>query len=93
MCPYYEQLIQLVDLSGVLPNIGQRPSRPQCIITVRDKTMTTSEYLYDSEQNLRWRAWEENNRREDAIAEKRMKLVFVFTGVVILLMLILNVVR
>jgi len=55
--------------------------------------MTTSEYLYDSEQNLRWRAWEENNRREDAIAEKRMKLVFVFTGVVILLMLILNVVR
>jgi hypothetical protein len=55
--------------------------------------MTISEHLYDSEQNLRWQAWEGNNRRGDAIAEKRMKLVFVFAGVVILLMLILNIVR
>jgi uncharacterized BrkB/YihY/UPF0761 family membrane protein len=55
--------------------------------------MTISENLYDSEQNLRWRAWEKKNKREDVIAEKRMKLVFVFAGVVLLLMLILNVVR
>lgn len=55
--------------------------------------MTISENLYDSEQNLRWRAWENKNRREDTIAEKRMKLVFVFAGVVILLMWVLSVVR
>ena len=55
--------------------------------------MAISEHLYNSEQSLRWRLWEENNRREDAKVEKRMKLVFAFAGAVILLMLILSIVR
>lgn len=91
--PYKEQLIRLDDSSGALSNRGQRPSRQGCIISVRDQMMTISESLYDSEQNLRWRAWDNKNRREDTIAEKRMKLVFVFAGVVILLMWVLSVVR
>jgi hypothetical protein len=91
--PYKEQLIRLGDSSGALSNRGQRPSRQGCIMSVRDQMMTISENLYDSEQNLRWRAWENKNRREDTIAAKRMKLVFVFAGVVILFMWVLSVVR
>jgi len=62
-------------------------------MAVGDKAMAISEHLYNSEQSLRWRLWEENNRREDAKAEKRMKLVFASVGAVILLMLILSIVR
>ena len=50
--------------------------------------MTPSEKSPDSEQNLRWRAWEEKNRRQDSIAEKRMKVVFVVLGVILLILLV-----
>jgi len=52
---------------------------------VRDKAMTLSEKSHDSEQNSRWLVWEEKNKREDRIAEKRMKVVFVVLGVILLI--------
>ena len=52
---------------------------------VRDKAMTLSEKSHDSEQNSRWLAWERKNRREDRIAEKRMTIVFVVLGVILLI--------
>jgi hypothetical protein len=67
-----------------------KPARMQH--TVRDKAMTLSEKSHDSEQGLRWLAWERKNRLKDRIAEKRMTLVFVLVGV-ILLILILYAVR
>jgi hypothetical protein len=50
--------------------------------------MTLSEQSHDSEQNSRWLAWEEKSRRQDRIAEKRMKVVFVVLGVILLIALL-----
>jgi hypothetical protein len=50
--------------------------------------MTLSENSRDSEQDLRWLAWEEKNRRADRIVEKRMKLVFVVVSVILLLLIV-----
>jgi hypothetical protein len=47
--------------------------------------MTISEILRDSEQNRRWIAWEENNRRSDRITEKRVTLVFIIAGVILVM--------
>jgi hypothetical protein len=46
--------------------------------------MTLSENSRDSEQDLRWIEWENNNRRMDRIVEKRMSFVFIITGVVLM---------
>ncbi len=46
--------------------------------------MTLSENSRDSEQDLRWIAWENNNRRMDRIVEKRMSFAFIITGVVLM---------
>jgi hypothetical protein len=53
-----------------------------------DNAIGPSEKSRDSEQNLRWLAWEEKNRREDRTAEKRMKIVFVVVGVILLILLL-----
>jgi hypothetical protein len=50
--------------------------------------MTLSEQSHDTEQNSRWLAWEEKSRRQDRIAEKRMMLVFVVVGVILLISLL-----
>ena len=50
--------------------------------------MTPSENPPDSLQDLRWQAWEKKNRREDGIAEKRMKVVFVVAGLILLILLL-----
>jgi uncharacterized membrane protein YvbJ len=50
--------------------------------------MTLSEKSHDSEQNSRWLAWERKNRRGDRVAEKRMTLVFVVVGVILLILLL-----
>lgn len=50
--------------------------------------MTLSEKSHGSKENLRWLAWERKNRHEDRIAEKRMKLVFVFAGVILLMLMV-----
>jgi hypothetical protein len=42
----------------------------------------------DSEQNLRWLAWERKNRQADRIAEKRMKIFFVVVFVVLLTLIV-----
>jgi hypothetical protein len=34
------------------------------LYTIMDKGMTLSEKSHDPEENLRWLAWEEKNRRE-----------------------------
>ena len=49
--------------------------------------MVLSERPPDSEQNLRWLAWERKNRREDRMAEKRVKLVFGVVGVILLILI------
>jgi hypothetical protein len=54
--------------------------------------MTLSEKLHDPEENSRWLAWEEKSKREDKIAEKRIKIVFIVVGI-ILLILILHALR
>jgi lipopolysaccharide/colanic/teichoic acid biosynthesis glycosyltransferase len=56
--------------------------------TVRDKAMTLSKKSHDSEQNLRWLAWERKNSREDRIAQKRMTLVFGIVGLILLILLL-----
>ena len=38
----------------------------------------------DSGQELRWREWQEKDRRNDRMADKRMKLVFFFVGLILL---------
>jgi hypothetical protein len=38
----------------------------------------------DSGQELRWRAWQEKGRRNDRLADKRMKVVFFFVGLILL---------
>jgi len=50
--------------------------------------MTFAEKSHDSDENLRWLAWEEKNRRKDRIAEKRMKIVFVVVGVILLILIL-----
>jgi len=53
-----------------------------------DNAMTLSDKSHDSEQNLRWLEWERKNRREDRIAEKRMTIVFVLVGVILLILIL-----
>jgi hypothetical protein len=53
-----------------------------------DITMTPPENQLNSLQDARWLAWERKNRREDRIAEKRMKLVFVVVGVILLILIL-----
>jgi hypothetical protein len=55
--------------------------------------MTLSENSRDSEQNLRWIAWEEKNRRADRITEKRMAFVFINTGVILLVSVLYVILR
>jgi hypothetical protein len=38
----------------------------------------------DSEQELRWRAWEEKGRRADRRADKWMKILFSAVGLILL---------
>lgn len=47
--------------------------------------MPPSENSRDSEQELRWRAWQEKNRRADRIADKWMKVLFTVAGVILLI--------
>jgi hypothetical protein len=55
--------------------------------------MTLSENSHDSEQNLRWIAWEKENRRTDRITEKRMALVFISTAVILLVSVLYVILR
>jgi hypothetical protein len=66
--------------------IAPKPTRMQH--TVMDNTMTLPENPPDSLQDARWLAWERKNRREDRIAERRMKLVFVVVGVILLILIL-----
>lgn len=50
--------------------------------------MTPPENRPDSLHDARRLAWERKNRREDRIAEKRMKLVFVVVGVILLILIL-----
>ncbi len=52
---------------------------------VMDKTMTISENSHDSEQNLRWLEWERKNKRQNRIAQKRMTLVCIVAGAILLI--------
>jgi hypothetical protein len=38
--------------------------------------MSLSDNPLESEQELRWRAWQGKSRRSDQLTEKRMKIVF-----------------
>jgi hypothetical protein len=38
----------------------------------------------DSEQELRWRTWQEKGRRNDRLADKRMKVLFSIVGLILL---------
>ena len=55
---------------------------------VMDITMTPPENRLDSLQDARWLAWERKNGRENRIAEKRMKFVFVVVGVILLILIL-----
>lgn len=47
--------------------------------------MPPSENSRDSEQERRWHAWQEKNRRADRIADKRMKVLFIVVSVILLI--------
>jgi hypothetical protein len=47
--------------------------------------MTLAENARDSEQDLRWIAWEKENKRTDRITEKRMAVAFISAGVILLM--------
>ena len=46
--------------------------------------MPIAEKSPDSEQQLRWRKWQEKGRRADRLAEKRMKVVCAVVGLILL---------
>lgn len=54
---------------------------------MNNATMVSDEPT-DSEQNLRLLAWERKNRREDMVAEKRMKIFFVVVFVILLTLIV-----
>jgi type VI protein secretion system component VasF len=45
--------------------------------------MPIAEKSPDSEQELRWRAWQEKGRRADRLAERRMKVLFSIVGLIL----------
>ena len=55
--------------------------------------MPIAEKSPDSEQELRWRAWQEKGRRTDRLAEKRMKVLFSIVGLVLVAMILYYVFR
>jgi hypothetical protein len=46
--------------------------------------MPIAEKSPDSDQELRWRTWEEKGRRADRLAEKRMRVLFSIVGLILL---------
>lgn len=46
--------------------------------------MPIAEKSPDSEQELRWRTWQQKGRRADLLAEKRMKVLFSVVGLIVL---------
>jgi hypothetical protein len=50
--------------------------------------MTLSEKSHDPVENSRWVTWEEKSRRQDRVVEKRMNIVFVVLGVILLVLLL-----
>jgi hypothetical protein len=46
--------------------------------------MPIAENSPDSEQELRWRNWQEKGRRADRLANKRMKVLFSVVGLILL---------
>ena len=62
--------------------IVRKPARMHHM--VMNETMLLSDQPRDSEQDLRWLAWQKKNRLEDRIAEKRMKAFFVVVFAILL---------
>ena len=50
--------------------------------------MPIAEKSPDSEQELRWRTWQEKGQRVDRLAEKRMKIVFSIVGLILLALIL-----
>ena len=48
------------------------------------QNMRLSDNALSSEQTLLWRTWKEKSRRVDRLAEKRMTVLFLAVGVVLL---------
>lgn len=46
--------------------------------------MLIAEKSPDSDQELRWRTWQEKGRRSDRLADKRVKIVFSIVGLFLL---------
>ena len=55
--------------------------------------MPIAEKSPDSEQELRWRAWQEKGRRADRLAEKRMKVLFSIVGLILVAVILYYVFR
>jgi hypothetical protein len=47
----------------------------------------------DSEQEIRWRAWQEKGRRADRLADKRMKVLLTIIGLILLALILYNTLR
>ena len=50
--------------------------------------MTIAQESPDSEDELRWRTWQEKGQRADRLADKRMKVLFSIVGLILLALIL-----